>query len=627
LIGQPFLDFVHEDDRDAARYRINQRRTGSRSTKRLTIRAFGDYCQSETRRPQSMKRDPVFLVDAEGLYVSGGADVKVFVGTQGVARDITEQREMESARRESEDRLLLALDVSSAGIWQLDLKSGAFLVDDRIYALLGYNEADLIDGLRFVQEKTSPETWQTIRRKFNRHVSGMAPMFDHEFNLQSQQGQWKWFHTKAKVVRFDKDGHPEIMVGIIIDTSSRKESEAERERLELKLQQAQKMEAIGTLAGGIAHDFNNILGAILGYAQLTQMHTTTDPRVQGYIGNIFKASERAKSLVEQILTFTRQGKSQKVPSDIAIVVKEVVKLLRATIPSTIAIVQKIPSKLGTVMADQTQIHQVLMNLCTNAAHAMEARGGQLTVTLKEHTVDGPAAAAGEDDLAPGRYLKLSVGDTGAGIDNSVLDRIFDPYFTTKSVGEGTGMGLATVHGIVNDHGGRVTVDSVPGEGSVFSVFFPVLESKTEVSGAHAATYPRGSERILFVDDEALLVEVGVEMLIDLGYDAVGSTDPAEALKMLEQQPEGVDLVITDMTMPGMTGDQLAAAILDLRPGMPIIICTGFSKRLSSVKASSLGIHAYLMKPVTVQELSHTVRDVLDEPTSDPQTSSESPSQK
>ncbi len=619
LIGKPFLDFVHEDDRDAARYRINQRRTGSRSTKRLTIRAFGDYCQFQTLRSRSIKRDPVFLIDAEGLYVSGGSDVKVFIGTQGVARDITEQREMESARRESEDRLLMALEVSSAGIWQLDLKSGAFLVDDQIYTLLGYHEVDLINGLRFVREKTSPETWQTIRRKFNRHVTGMVPMFDHEFTLQSQQGLWKWFHTKAKVVRFDKDGHPETMVGIIIDTSSRKESEAERERLELKLQQAQKMEAIGTLAGGIAHDFNNILGAILGYAQLTQMHTTTDPRVQGYIGNIFKASERAKSLVEQILTFTRQGKSQKVPSDIAIVVKEVVKLLRATIPSTVAIVQKVPVNLGTVMADQTQIHQVLMNLCTNAAHAMEARGGQLTVTLEEHTVDAPAAAAGEDDLAPGRYLKLSVGDTGAGIDNAVLDRIFDPYFTTKSVGEGTGMGLATVHGIVNDHGGRVTVDSVPGEGSVFSVYFPVLDNTTEVSSAHAASYPRGSERILFVDDEALLVEVSVEMLNDLGYDAVGSTDPAEALKMLEQQPEGVDLVITDMTMPAMTGDQLAAAILDLRPDMPIIICTGFSKRLSAVKASSLGIRAYLMKPVTVQELSHTVRDALDHPTGDPQT--------
>ena len=613
LIGRTFLDFVHEDDRDAARFRINQRRTGKRSTKRWVIRAFGAYCLPEKHRSQALDKDPVFLVDAEGLYVSGESGVKVFVGTQGIARDITEQRQMESARLESEDRLLLALDVSGAGIWQLDIKSGAFLVDDRIYALLGHSEADLIDGLRFLRERTDPATWQAIRQLFERHVTGNAPTFDYEFNLQSVQGDWKWFHTKAKVVRYDKDGQPETMVGIILDTSDRKESEAERERLELKLQQAQKMEAIGTLAGGIAHDFNNILGAILGYAQLTQMHTAEDPRVQGYVGNIFKASERAKGLVEQILTFTRQGKSQKVPSDIAIVLKEVVKLLRATIPSTIKIVQKIPSNLGTVMADQTQIHQVLMNLCTNAAHAMEIRGGQMTVALENHIVNETAVDMGGSELAPGRYLKLSIADTGTGMEKSVLDRIFDPYYTTKSVGEGTGMGLATVHGIVNDHEGQIFVDSVPGEGSVFSILFPVLENPTEVLNSQTTAYPRGTERILFVDDEDLLVEVGVEMLSDLGYDAVGTTRAAQALETFTQRPEGFDLVITDMTMPEMTGDQLAAKILEIRPDVPIVICTGFSKRLSAVKASSLGISAFLMKPVTVQELSRTIREVLAQP--------------
>ncbi|HSO19350.1 MAG TPA: ATP-binding protein, partial [Desulfosarcina sp.] len=502
------------------------------------------------------------------------------------------------------------LDVSGAGIWQLDLKTGAIMGDERIYSLLGYSDIDLVRGLRFVRDKTTVEAWQTIRRKFDLHVSGNAPVFDYEFDLQSGDGQWKWFHTKAKVVRFDKDGAPETMVGIIIDTTDRKESEAERERLELKLQQAQKMEAIGTLAGGIAHDFNNILGAILGYAQLTQMHTATDQRVQGYVGNIFKASERAKGLVEQILTFTRQGKSQTVPSDIALVLKEVVKLLRATIPSTIEIVQRIPTNLGTIMADQTQIHQVLMNLCTNAAHAMEAHGGRLTVTLDSCTIESDAMAT-ENDLSPGRYLKLSVGDTGSGMDKSVIDRIFDPYFTTKAVGEGTGMGLATVHGIVNDHGGRISVDSAPRKGSVFNVFFPVLENSAETSAKPSMAYPRGSERILFVDDEDLLVEVGVEMLKDLGYDAVGTNRAAKALEMFREQPEIFDLIITDMTMPGMTGDQLAEALLRLRRDLPIVICTGFSKRLSSIQASSLGISAFLMKPVTIQELSRTVRDVLD----------------
>ncbi|WP_167527952.1 ATP-binding protein [Desulfosarcina alkanivorans] len=607
LIGRFFLDYIHEDDRANARYRINDRRTGGRSTKRLAIHAFGDYTDDGRSDPE---RDPLFLVDAEGLYVSGESGVKVFVGTQGIARDITEQRRMESDRKESEDRLLLALDVSGAGVWQLNLKSGAFHIDQRIYSLLGYGQSDLAEGLTFIRQKTSAETWKEIKHRFNQHVAGRSPLFDYEFSLQCMQGLWKWFHTKAKVVRFDKDGHPETMAGIIIDTSAKKESDAERERLELKLQRAQKMEAIGTLAGGIAHDFNNILGAILGYAQLTQMHTAGDSRVQGYVGNIFKASERAKGLVEQILTFTRQGKSQKVPCDIAIVLKEVVKLLRASIPSTIDIIQKIPSSLGTVMADQTQIHQVLMNLCTNAAHAMEARGGKLTVTLEVHNVDALEVTA-EEDLAPGLYLQLSVGDTGTGMDKEVSDRIFEPYYTTKAVGEGTGMGLATVHGIVNDHGGRIFVESVKGEGSVFRVLFPVLDNPAEAETRQSVAYAKGSERILFVDDEDLLVEVGVEMLGDLGYDAVGTTRAAQALETFKARPDEFDLVITDMTMPGMTGDQLAAQILDQRPDIPVIICTGFSKRMSSELASTSGIRALLMKPVTVQELSRTIREVLD----------------
>jgi PAS domain S-box-containing protein len=609
LLGRSILDFVHPEDVDAASNRIGQRQTG-RSTKRLAIRAFGQTCLANKESGRMSEQEPVFLIDAEGLYVSGDGGIKVFVGTQGIARDITEQRQMESARLESEDRLLLALDVSGAGIWQLDLKSGSIIVDDRVYNLLGYEEADLNHGLRLMRDKTDPQTWEAIQRRFGRHVAGMAPMFDYEFNLQDSDGQWKWFHTKAKVVRFDKNGQPETMVGIIIDTSDKKESEEERERLELKLQQAQKMEAIGTLAGGIAHDFNNILGAILGYAQLTQMQTASDLRVQGYVGNIFKASERAKGLVEQILTFTRQGKSQKMPSDISVVLKEVVKLLRATIPTTIEIAQNIPSNLGTVMADQTQIHQVLMNLCTNAAHAMEARGGELTVTLESHVVEAGAQAT-DGDLAPGRYLKLSVGDTGTGMEKAVIDRIFDPYYTTKSLGEGTGMGLATVHGIVNDHGGRIFVESVPGEGSVFSVFFPVLENPAASTPSQTPEYPRGSERILFVDDEELLVEVGVEMLRDLGYDAVGFTRPAEALDLFLERPDEIDLVITDMTMPGMTGDQMAVEMMQHRPDIPIVICTGFSKRMTAIQSTSTGIRAFLMKPVTVEELSRTIREVLD----------------
>jgi PAS domain S-box-containing protein len=610
LMGKLFIDYVHEDDREHVVRRINERRTGDRRTRHLIVHAFGDYCLESANDRPTGDSDPIFLVDAEGLYVSGEAGVKVFIGTQGIARDITQQRKIECARMESEDRLLMALDASAAGIWELDLKTDGFRYDERIHAVLECEKADLDRGMDFFREKIDPETWDEMRQKLNRHVSGHAPMFDHEFTMQSKQGQWKWFHTKAKVVRHDKTGAPETMVGIIIDTSERKESEAERERLEMKLQHAQKMEAIGTLAGGIAHDFNNILGAIFGYTQLAGMQMPDDPKLKEYLSNIYKASERAKGLVDQILTFTRQGKSQKSACDIAIVIKEAVKLIRASIPSTVNIVQNIPTRLGTVVADQTQVHQVLMNLCTNASHAMDEQGGELTVTLERVSIDGGTWFS-TDDLDPGPYLRLSVRDTGAGMQKSVADRIFEPYFTTKAVGEGTGMGLATVHGIVNDHGGRITVESSPGRGTVFRVLFPVLNDQAEDETVQSVSYPRGSERILFVDDEEILVTVGVEMLKDLGYDAVGTTRSVEALETFKKQPDSFDLVITDMTMPDLTGDQLATQILQCRPDIPVIVCSGFSKHMNSERVSALGIGAFLMKPVTVEQLSHTIREVLD----------------
>jgi CheY-like chemotaxis protein len=370
------------------------------------------------------------------------------------------------------------------------------------------------------------------------------------------------------------------------------------------------MEAIGTLAGGIAHDFNNILGAILGYAQLAELDLPENHRSREFIKQILSASERAKSLVGQILAFSRQSKLEKIPMDIGVVVKEVLKLLRASLPANIEIRQTINKRFCTVMADQTQIHQVMMNLGTNALHAMEQNGGLLEVVLDqiEFNVEDVAAY---HDLKAGKYLKLSVTDTGKGMDAATLARIFEPYFTTKDVGEGTGLGLSTVHGIIENHGGTIQVQSEPGVGTSFDLFFPCLEIEADREAKVSKQLVAGTERILFVDDEKVLIDIGEKMLTKLGYKVDCRTSPYEALETFKRRPEKYDLVITDMSMPKMTGDRLAEEIIKIRPDMPIIICTGFSNMINLEKAPQKGIRDCLMKPIAIDELSKSIRSVLD----------------
>ena len=401
------------------------------------------------------------------------------------------------------------------------------------------------------------------------------------------------------------------LVGMGIDITKYKQAVEERRGLESKLQQAQKMEAIGTLAGGIAHDFNNILGAILGYAELAQLNTSDNPKVQKYIDQLCMASERAKALVLQILAFSRQSKSEKIPVDIGLVIKEALKLLRASIPTTIEIRQNVKSNICTVEADQTQIHQIVMNLCTNAFHAMEKEGGQLDVDLIPVTISADDCQVYED-IKPGRYIKLIVVDTGHGMDADTISRIFEPYFTTKEVGEGTGMGLATVHGLVKNHAGDIKVYSEPGGGTSFHILFPVIENDTERIIETSIPLPKGHEQILFVDDEKFLVDIGKESLVSLGYKVETRTSSYDALEAFYNQPDKYDMVITDMTMPKMTGEKLAEEIKKIRPDIPIILCTGYSKSITPENVRDMGISSILMKPLTMHELANTVRSVLDE---------------
>jgi PAS domain S-box-containing protein len=379
--------------------------------------------------------------------------------------------------------------------------------------------------------------------------------------------------------------------------------------LEAQLAHAQKMEAIGTLAGGIAHDFNNILSAIVGSAEMAQFDISPKNPLQKKIKQILTASNRAKDLIRQILTFSRQTPQEQKPVQIDLIAKEALKLLRASLPSTIEIRQNIDIKSSAVLADPTRIHQVLMNLCTNAHHAMREKGGVLEVKMDNIKID-THIADGYPGLNTGSYLRITVADTGCGIDQDHIKKIFDPYFTTKEKEEGTGLGLAVAHGVIKSYGGTITVESKPEKGTSFNVYLPMVEDSAITVTQDTKPLLRGNERILFVDDEEMLVEIGNQMLSRLGYNVVTKTSSNEALETFRAQPDIFDLVITDMTMPKMSGEVLAKEMMSIRADIPVIICTGFNELDVEKKAGAMGIKAFLIKPLAIRDLSYSIRKVL-----------------
>jgi PAS domain S-box-containing protein len=381
-------------------------------------------------------------------------------------------------------------------------------------------------------------------------------------------------------------------------------------QLESQLRQAQKMEAIGTLAGGIAHDFNNMLAAILGFTKISlDSLDPSDPLAEN-LTHVLTASNRARDLVKQILTFSRRSDTEVKPVRVQLIVREVLKLLRASFPSTVDIRLNISSSSGLVLADPIQIHQVLMNLCTNAEHAMRGRDGVLDVSLIEQVL-GEEEPAKPADLPPGRYLRLSVRDNGHGMDQGTRDRIFDPFFTTKKGGEGSGMGLSVVHGIVKNLGGTITVYSKPDAGTIFHVYLPRIGLGIGEEKIEEVQPPRGTERILFVDDEDLLARLGAKHLRDLGYMVSGHTNSTEALADFHQTPQRFDLVVTDQTMPNLTGTELARKIREVRPDLPVILITGFSTGIAEAQAQAVGVHSCLLKPVVASDLGFAVRRAID----------------
>jgi nitrogen-specific signal transduction histidine kinase/CheY-like chemotaxis protein len=392
--------------------------------------------------------------------------------------------------------------------------------------------------------------------------------------------------------------------------TERIKAEVEQAKLEDKLRQAQKMEAIGTLAGGIAHDFNNILGIIVVNTELAMYDTPEGGQVHENLEEIMKACLRARDMVRQILAFSRKDEARTKPIMITPLVKESVKLFRSSMPDNINIIQNIHCESDIIIADPTQIHQVLMNLYSNAAYVMKETGGTITITLDN--IDLSEGKMLEyPTLQLGKYLQLSVQDTGQGMQPGILDRIFDPYFTTKKIGEGTGMGLAITHGIVKSHGGVITVESEPGKGAVFHVLFPVIEADIRVEDEYEMFCPTGTERILFVDDEKPIADAMNLMLSRLGYEVISKTDSNEALKYFRENHEAIDLMITDLVMPGLTGLELSKEVFKIRPEMPIILCTGYSEMIDDEIIDQEGIRCRTTKPLVINEMANIIREALE----------------
>jgi signal transduction histidine kinase/CheY-like chemotaxis protein len=380
-------------------------------------------------------------------------------------------------------------------------------------------------------------------------------------------------------------------------------------RVQQQLRQFQKIEALGTLAGGIAHDFNNILNPIFINTELALLGNDLDAESRRNLETVLKAAERGRDLVKQIITFSRQKERERKPSKVTPVLLEALKFIRASLPSTIEIKEDLGAETGSILSDPAQIHQVVMNLVNNAAYAMRDRGGVLAVRLAEVEVDAEVTAL-HSDLKPGSYLRLTVTDTGTGMKPEVMERAFDPFYTTKKPGEGSGMGLAVVHGIVKDQGGAITVYSEVGKGSSFNVFFPRLMRAEAAPAVEAAPPAGGRERILLVDDEAVQIDSVKNMLERLGYAVTTASNGEAALEVFRKDPGFFDLVITDQTMPSITGIELAKKLLLIRPGLPIVLCTGFSEIVDAGAAQRAGIRGFQMKPFSLREMAETVRSAL-----------------
>jgi len=534
---------------------------------------------------------------------------------EGTCIDITERKRAEEELRRSEERYRLVADNIHDMISIYDLDFNFVYMSPSVERIAGYRPRDMLGtpALGIVVGE-SRQKMQAVMDEIRRLIAAQDPMLRFrswtvELQRVIRNGKTIWTESNINVMLDDR-GRPYGIISVTRDIDQRKLAEEQAEFYREHLQRSQRLEAIGTLAGGIAHDFNNILSVIVGFSELIRDDPATADRQREMIDEVLKAGVRAKDLVQQILTFSRQVEVTLSPLAVHLIVKEALKLLRASIPSTIDIVQHINPRSGSVLADPTQIHQVVMNLCTNAYQAMQD-GGTMKVSLDAVvlTHDAPARPP---DLRPGDYVKLSVKDTGCGMDEATARRIFEPFFSTKEKASGTGLGLAITHGIVKKLGGTIVVTSSPGAGSTFEVFLPRFGIDIAEDAGADQNIPAGKgERILLVDDEPEIVKFAALMLEQLGYRVSGHTDSLEALDALRSDPLAFDLVLTDQTMPNLRGDHLAVAVLQLRPDIPIVLMTGYSAVIDREDARKLGIKGFIDKPFSSLSLAGAVRGALD----------------
>jgi len=533
------------------------------------------------------------------LITTGGLPHLLAIG-----QDITERKQIEEALLESERHFRMFVENAPDAVFvQTD---GRFVyLNPSALQLFGASSPDELIGTS-VLERCDPLLRDTIKHRIRLLNEEKKP---------APRLEQKYFKLDGTPVDVDVTAVPisyrNRNGGLVFvrDITELKQAADERQGLEAKLRQAQKLEAIGTLAGGIAHDFNNILAPIIGYTEMALSDIVPSSPLRDGLEQTLFAAMRAKDLVRQILAFAKSSKEEeKIRVSIGPVIKEALKLLRASLPSSIEM--KLSIEDGVAIADATQIHQVVMNLCTNSAHAMNGVG-ILTVNLSKVALKGNRPAdLSAPELPPGSYLKLSVSDTGCGMDRKTMDRIFDPYFTTKEVGKGSGLGLAVVHGIVKRHDGAIAVQSAPGKGTTFDIYIPAAPGRITTEPVTAPGLPDGRERVLFVDDEAAVVKMGTEILTRLGYEVIPSTDSLAAFEVFRTRPDEIDLIITDYTMAKLTGTRLAEKARRIRPDIPIILATGFSEQVTETTASESGLKL-IMKPFGMRELADTVRKVLD----------------